>query len=74
MPSEFLPTREFQAYQIFAGNTNVGKTVVAAGLCRAAAILSNKCKRSVFYLKPIQTGHPVDSDERYILRCNNKFH
>lgn len=66
MPSEFLPSREFQAYQIFAGNTNVGKTVIAAGLCRAAVILANKSNRSVFYLKPIQTGYPTDNDERYI--------
>jgi dethiobiotin synthetase/adenosylmethionine--8-amino-7-oxononanoate aminotransferase len=67
MPTPFLPTRAFQAYQIFAANTNVGKTIFATGLCRAAAIVSNK-DRDVFYLKPVQTGYPVDSDERCVFR------
>lgn len=69
MTSEFLPTRETQIYQIFAANKNVGKTVVAAGLCRAVAILADECDRDVFYLKPFQTGYPIDSDERYVLSC-----
>lgn len=64
MPTPFLPTRAFQAYQIFAANTNVGKTIVATGLCRAAAIVAKQNNRDVFYLKPVQTGYPVDSDER----------
>lgn len=65
MPSPFLPSRTFQAYQIFAANTNVGKTIFATGLCRAAALAAKKSHRDVFYLKPVQTGYPVDSDERY---------
>lgn len=67
MPAPFLPTRAFQAYQIFSANTNVGKTVFATGLCRAAAIVAKESNRDVFYLKPVQTGYPVDSDERYII-------
>jgi dethiobiotin synthetase/adenosylmethionine--8-amino-7-oxononanoate aminotransferase len=63
------PSRAFQAYQIFAANTNVGKTVFATGLCRAAAVVasSKKTNPQVFYGKPVQTGYPVDSDERYIV-------
>jgi dethiobiotin synthetase/adenosylmethionine--8-amino-7-oxononanoate aminotransferase len=66
MPSPFLPTRSFQAYQIFAANTNVGKTIFATGLCRAAAIVAKEKNRDVVYLKPVQTGYPVDSDERFV--------
>jgi dethiobiotin synthetase/adenosylmethionine--8-amino-7-oxononanoate aminotransferase len=69
-----LPTRSFQAYQVFAANTNVGKTILSTGLVRAAAALSvgaEKQKRAAtkaFYLKPVQTGYPVDCDARYIRR------
>ncbi|KAI9268299.1 pyridoxal phosphate-dependent transferase [Phascolomyces articulosus] len=64
MPAPFHPTRAFQAYQIFAANTDVGKTILATGLCRAAAMVAKQKNRDVFYLKPVQTGYPVDSDER----------
>ncbi|OBZ81953.1 Bifunctional dethiobiotin synthetase/7,8-diamino-pelargonic acid aminotransferase, mitochondrial, partial [Choanephora cucurbitarum] len=70
MPSTFLPTRAFQAYQIFAANTNVGKTILATGLCRAAAIVAKENNRDVFYMKPVQTGYPVDSDERHVKTFN----
>lgn len=70
MPTPFLPTRAFQAYQIFAANTNVGKTIFATGLCRAAAIVAKESNRDVFYLKPVQTGYPVDSDERHVRQFN----
>ncbi|KAG0265394.1 hypothetical protein BG011_004779 [Mortierella polycephala] len=64
-----LPTRSFQAYQVFAANTNVGKTIFSTGLVRAAAALSigaDKKKQKAFYLKPVQTGYPVDSDARHV--------
>ncbi|KAG0044167.1 hypothetical protein BGZ83_010587 [Gryganskiella cystojenkinii] len=64
-----LPTRSFQAYQVFAANTNVGKTILSTGLVRAAASLSigaEKQKKKAFYLKPVQTGYPVDCDARHV--------
>ncbi|KAI8336603.1 pyridoxal phosphate-dependent transferase [Chlamydoabsidia padenii] len=66
------PTRAFQAYQIFAANTNVGKTVFATGLCRAAAVVasSKKPNPQIFYGKPVQTGYPADSDERHVKTFN----
>ncbi|CEG65135.1 hypothetical protein RMATCC62417_01987 [Rhizopus microsporus] len=70
MPTSFLPTRAFQAYQIFAANTNVGKTIFATGLCRAAAIMAEQNNRDVFYVKPVQTGFPIDSDERHVKTYN----
>jgi len=64
-----LPTRSFQAYQVFAANTNVGKTILSTGLVRAAASLSigaDKQRKRAFYLKPVQTGYPVDCDARHV--------
>ncbi|KAG0006967.1 hypothetical protein BGZ65_000991 [Modicella reniformis] len=63
-----LPTRSFQAYQVFAANTNVGKTILSTGLVRAAAALAvgaDKKRTRAFYLKPVQTGYPVDCDARH---------
>ena len=62
-----LPTRCFQAHQVFAANTNVGKTILSTGLVRAAAALAigaEKKRMKAFYLKPVQTGYPVDCDAR----------
>ena len=42
---------------IWGSNTGVGKTLVSAGLTRAAA-----ASHRVLYLKPVQTGLPHDSD------------
>ncbi|KAG0355687.1 hypothetical protein BG005_005390 [Podila minutissima] len=64
-----LPTRSFQAYQVFSANTNVGKTILSTGLVRAAASLSigaDKKRSKAFYLKPVQTGYPVDCDARHV--------
>ncbi|KAF9905843.1 hypothetical protein EC991_001248 [Linnemannia zychae] len=70
-----LPTRSFQAYQVFAANTNVGKTILSTGLVRAAAALSVGAEKQkqraaavtkAFYLKPVQTGYPVDCDARHV--------
>ena len=41
--------------QVWGANTGVGKTVVSGGLLRAR-------KSTSLYLKPIQTGYPVDDD------------
>ncbi|KAI8362099.1 onanonoxo-7-onima-8-eninoihtemlysoneda [Mortierella sp. GBAus27b] len=64
-----LPTRSFQAYQVFSANTNVGKTILSTGLVRAAAALAvgaDKKRTKAFYLKPVQTGYPVDCDARHV--------
>ncbi|KAG0173475.1 hypothetical protein DFQ28_007128 [Apophysomyces sp. BC1034] len=74
MSAPFHPTRAFQAYQLFAANTNVGKTVFATGLCRAAAIAAREKNRDVFYLKPVQTGYPVDSDQRHVKNYASSVH
>eukprot|EP00842_Homolaphlyctis_polyrhiza_P006664 jgi/Hompol1/699/HPOL_005386-RA len=68
-------------YQVYAANTDVGKTIVSTALCRgAASLLASSTSQhrspnplqpstsspSVLYLKPVQTGFPVDSDERHV--------
>jgi len=56
-----FPTPNLAIFQIFGANTNVGKTIISSGICRAAPEFFSK----VLYLKPIQTGYPQDSDSRY---------
>ena len=46
---------------VFAANTGLGKTIFSAGLCRALDVL----ERTVYYVKPIQTGYPETSDAEY---------
>mmetsp|Transcript_34023 Transcript_34023/g.55120 ORF Transcript_34023/g.55120 Transcript_34023/m.55120 type:complete len:831 (+) Transcript_34023:36-2528(+) len=53
-----LPT-----YQVYAANTDLGKTVISAALCRSALLGGLR----VLYLKPVQTGYPKDSDTRFVL-------
>ena len=49
---------------IFGSSTDVGKTVVAAGICRAALSRSRK----VCYIKPVQTG---ELDEYFVSLYTN---
>ncbi|GJN09705.1 hypothetical protein PR202_ga27735 [Eleusine coracana subsp. coracana] len=51
-------------FAVFGANTGVGKTLVSAGL--SAALLSSPTTSAVDYLKPLQTGYPVDSDARFV--------
>ncbi|TPX70130.1 hypothetical protein SpCBS45565_g01925 [Spizellomyces sp. 'palustris'] len=75
-PAPFYALRStLPTYQIFAANTGVGKTVLSAALCRAATKVplhafekrnGNDKSRRVYYVKPVQTGFPVDSDARHV--------
>ncbi|KAI9722455.1 MAG: hypothetical protein M1828_004702 [Chrysothrix sp. TS-e1954] len=53
--------RNFQVYQVFGANTNVGKTIFSTLLCRAAKERSNT--DGVWYLKPVSTGPFDDADK-----------
>ena len=47
-------------YIVWGAGTDVGKTLVSAALCN---FMSRKAKdKKVLFLKPYQTGFPVDSD------------
>ena len=49
--------------QVFGANTDVGKTVVSAGICRAGVMAGTK----VHYIKPLQTG-PEGFDAAFVQR------
>jgi len=63
-------------FQIFGANTDVGKTVVSAGLLRAA--LAGPPRRQATYIKPLQTGDVHDGTfvQRYApkeVRCHTLY-
>ncbi|KAI4381106.1 hypothetical protein MLD38_007214 [Melastoma candidum] len=65
--SRSLLPLSFPTFQIWASNTSLGKTLVSAGL--AFASLSSSPSPSRFlYLKPVQTGFPLDSDSLFLFR------
>lgn len=66
----FLNSRH-RVHLVFGANTDVGKSVISAGLIRAAAAASSQCGTSVNYIKPLQCG---GSDESFIMsnRCSDR--
>ncbi|KAH7441161.1 hypothetical protein KP509_03G027300 [Ceratopteris richardii] len=63
--SEGMPTTDLfsTAFTVWGANTNVGKTLISAGL--SSSVIS--CGDSLSYLKPLQTGFPKDSDSRFVV-------
>ncbi|KAK9130173.1 hypothetical protein Sjap_010660 [Stephania japonica] len=62
-----LSTLSHPIYMIWGSNTGVGKTLVSAGL--ADSVLSTSARPITFnYIKPVQTGFPLDSDSRFVYR------
>ncbi|KAI9349062.1 AAA domain-containing protein [Obelidium mucronatum] len=51
-------------FSVFSANTNTGKTILSAALCRGAS--RRLGAENVAYIKPVQTGFPDDSDERFV--------
>nr|CCA17081.1 adenosylmethionine8amino7oxononanoate aminotransferase putative [Albugo laibachii Nc14] len=53
-------------FQVYGSNTDVGKTVLTAGICRSAI---QNLKYKVTYIKPIQTGtDAANSDAAFVKR------
>ncbi|XP_071729663.1 bifunctional dethiobiotin synthetase/7,8-diamino-pelargonic acid aminotransferase, mitochondrial [Rutidosis leptorrhynchoides] len=52
-------------YTIWAANTGLGKTLVSTGI--AASAITNP-PSTVIYIKPLQTGFPLDSDAGFVYR------
>lgn len=54
------------SYVFFSANTNVGKTIFATALVRAAAnnTANSFNPATVYYLKPVSTGPLRDADYR----------
>eukprot|EP00250_Pteridium_aquilinum_P016808 c23301_g1_i1 orf=265-2925(-) len=53
----------YPAVTVWGANTNVGKTLISAGL--SSSLISSGA--SVSYLKPLQTGFPHDSDSLFVI-------
>ncbi|KAM0933792.1 putative dethiobiotin synthase, Adenosylmethionine--8-amino-7-oxononanoate transaminase [Dioscorea sansibarensis] len=51
-------------YVVWGANTGVGKTLVSTGLALSAV---SRSPSSFLYLKPLQTGFPIDSDSRFLV-------
>ncbi|KAL3672793.1 hypothetical protein V7S43_002083 [Phytophthora oleae] len=47
-------------FQVFGSNTDIGKTIVSAGICRSAATIAGSNGARVEYIKPLQTGTDDD--------------
>lgn len=74
IPSSLDVNLSHPIYMIWGSNTGVGKTLVSTGL--ATSILSSSCseKQVKFnYIKPVQTGFPLDSDSRFVYRKISEF-
>ncbi|KAH9622480.1 hypothetical protein KSS87_015243 [Heliosperma pusillum] len=56
-------------YTVWSSNTGLGKTLVSAGLAASATTSSH-----FLYLKPVQTGFPVDSDSRFVFSAVSDIH
>ena len=54
----------FPAFYVFGANTDVGKTLVSAGLLQAAT----RAHKAGFYLKPLQTGPEHTWDSAFVAK------
>ena len=59
-PLSALLRRHLRIHQIYGANTDVGKTIFATLLCRAAG--KRYGAGSVSYLKPVSTGPHDEAD------------
>ncbi|KAI3754628.1 hypothetical protein L1987_54415 [Smallanthus sonchifolius] len=51
-------------YTIWSANTGLGKTLVSAGIAASSMLSPSK----LVYIKPLQTGYPLDSDSAFVYR------
>lgn len=58
---------KFPAYYVMGANTEIGKTIFSTGLCMASVREGLK----ILYLKPVQTGFPLDSDSTFVKNYNS---
>ncbi|KAL4182127.1 hypothetical protein AMTRI_Chr12g274370 [Amborella trichopoda] len=64
-------------FMVWSSNTGVGKTLVSAGLASSILLLETKPSNplNVQYIKPVQTGFPIDSDSRCVYqKVSEIFH
>src|ERR1700760_3906099 len=61
---------KLRAFQIYGANTNVGKTIASAILCRAS---HERLKLKTHYLKPVSTGPLNEADNGYVFYVFESF-
>ncbi|KAK9715528.1 hypothetical protein RND81_06G170700 [Saponaria officinalis] len=61
-------------FTVWSANTNLGKTLVSAGLAATTTTTAETTSSYFFYLKPLQTGFPVDSDARFVFNKASDIH
>jgi bifunctional dethiobiotin synthetase / adenosylmethionine---8-amino-7-oxononanoate aminotransferase len=57
---------KFPSYYVMAANTEIGKTVFSTGISMASVREGLK----LLYIKPVQTGFPLDSDSSFVKNYN----
>ncbi|XVF47724.1 hypothetical protein PTKIN_Ptkin03bG0133900 [Pterospermum kingtungense] len=58
-------------YMVWSSNTSLGKTLVSTGLSSSFLLSpssSSSNTKKFLYLKPLQTGFPLDSDSRFLFK------
>ncbi|KAI2633178.1 PLP-dependent transferase [Hypomontagnella submonticulosa] len=65
-PVHPLLWRSLRIFQVYGANTDVGKTIFATVLCKAARSIWKK--EQTAYLKPVSTGPQDEADDRHIER------
>ncbi|KAK3304754.1 pyridoxal phosphate-dependent transferase [Chaetomium strumarium] len=65
-PVSSLLWRSLRVYQVYGANTDVGKTIIATILCKAARGLWPSQRTT--YLKPVSTGPDEVADDRHVRR------
>ncbi|SLM35393.1 onanonoxo-7-onima-8-eninoihtemlysoneda [Lasallia pustulata] len=58
--------RSLRAYQVYGANTDVGKTIASAILCKA--LRKQSANENVCYIKPVSTGPQSEADDLHISR------
>ncbi|KAL4564280.1 hypothetical protein LXL04_028340 [Taraxacum kok-saghyz] len=66
--STITHTLSHPIYTIWAANTGLGKTLVSTGLAASSLHSSSPSPSKLVYIKPLQTGFPLDSDSAFIYR------
>ncbi len=57
---------KFPSYYVMAANTEIGKTVFSTGI----SLVAVKEGLKLLYVKPVQTGFPLDSDSSFVKNYN----
>ena len=66
--------RSSRAYQVYAANTDIGKTVVSAVLFNAIPAYRPWASSKLRFLKPVSAGPAAGADDRYGVTTTGKVY